>query len=129
MECHGRSATIIPWSIRQTAIYQRHQTCSATSDCILIQAPDSIQRRFFELVEDGSMAHFINHWTSLHEVYFGSITQNWAAYIKLLDTKIDEIVRPQGLLKLSIMLASYANYAYRDSKSNSRKLEKTNRTE
>jgi hypothetical protein len=109
VEFHGRPGTIIPWSIRQLAVYQRYDTSTKLSSCVLIQTSDRVQRRFFELAEDGDIARFPSHWSSLHKIYLGTLSNNWAAYIKLLDTKIEEIVSENLRLWADCSLAYISN--------------------
>lgn len=107
VECHGRLGTIIPWSIRQMGVCQRYNISTKLSSCVLIQTSDRVQNRIFELVEDGHIARFPYHWTFLHMIYLGTLSNKWTAYIKLLDSKIEEIVsRNNSLEPITLLLTT-----------------------
>jgi hypothetical protein len=59
---------------------------------MLIQTSARAQKRISEVVQDGDTARFLDHWTCLHELYLGTLNNNWTAYIKFLDAKVAEIV-------------------------------------
>ncbi len=80
------------WSIRQMAFYQKFNTCHNMSQSLLIQASDQVQKRIFQLVRDGHWADFPNHWTLFHEIYLGTLSHNWAAYIEWIDTHLSRVV-------------------------------------
>ncbi|KAE9377483.1 hypothetical protein N431DRAFT_527405 [Stipitochalara longipes BDJ] len=79
------------WSIRQMAFYQKFDTRHNLSQSLLIQTSDQVQRRIFQLVQDGHMADFPNHWTTFHEVFLGTLSHNWGAYIEWIDTQISKV--------------------------------------
>jgi len=80
------------WSIRQMAFYQHFNTRQNTSQSLLIQTSDQVQKRIFQLVQDGQIASFPNHWTFFHEVYLGTLSHNWGAYIEWIDTQLSKVV-------------------------------------
>lgn len=79
------------WSIRQMAFYQHFDTRNNVSQSLLIQTSDQVQKRIFQLVQDGHMVDFPNHWTSFHEVYLGTLSHNWGEYIEWVDTQLSKV--------------------------------------
>jgi hypothetical protein len=93
VELHGRPGAMIPWSIRQFGIYQKFETATKRSSCIFVQTSLDIQRRLAEVQKDHRTSKdVIDHWTCLHLLCIGTLSKNWAAYIKFLDKKVAEIV-------------------------------------
>ncbi|KAI9774961.1 MAG: hypothetical protein M1840_000177 [Geoglossum simile] len=91
VECHGRPGTTNPWSVRQMAVYQNFNDSTKLSSCLLIQTSVRAQKGISEAVQDGDTARIFDHWSCLHELYLGTLSDNWAAYIKCLDVKIADI--------------------------------------
>jgi hypothetical protein len=82
----------IAWSIRQMGVYQSYNTSTRTSSSLLIQTSAAVQKRVFELAQNGDISQLPNHWKNLHEIYLGTLSNNWSDYIKFLDEEISEIV-------------------------------------
>jgi hypothetical protein len=80
------------WSIRQMAFYQRFDTHHNTSQSLLIQTSDQVQKRIYQLAGEGNMTDFLNHWTSFHEIHLGTLSHNWGAYIEWIDTQLSKVV-------------------------------------
>ena len=101
VELHGRSEGITPWSVRQFGLYQKYDSVTGRSSCIFVQASLDIQRRLAEVKKERqTYQDVISHWTCLHLICIGTLSKNWAAYIKFLDKKVAEIVSD---LPLSLM--------------------------
>ena len=96
VELHGRQDTLIPWSIRETGIYQQFTIKAQSSDCVVIQSSRSVQKRFEEMGIGGNekFAGLPLHWSHFHEIVLSTVTSNWQEYIKLLDKSINDIVGP-----------------------------------
>jgi hypothetical protein len=93
VELHGRPGGITPWSVRQFGFYQKFDSHTKRSSCIFIQTSLDIQRRLAEVKKERQMYRdVISHWTCLHLIGIGTLSKNWAAYIKFLDKKVAEIV-------------------------------------
>jgi hypothetical protein len=93
VERHARPDTVIPWSVRQMAIYQKSNPYTKDSSCIILQPSQDFMRRMQELSEcHRQSSDFNSHWTCLHLLAIRSLGQNWPAYIKFLEIKIDKIV-------------------------------------
>lgn len=88
----SKSGSSIPWSIRQMAVYQKYNTSTRTSSCLLVQTSVAVERRIFELAQNGEIAQLPDHWKNLHEIYLGTCSSGWSDYIKFLDEAISEIV-------------------------------------
>jgi hypothetical protein len=93
IELHGRPGGLTPWSVRQFGLYQKFDSFTKHSSCIFIQTSLDIQRRLAEVKKQRqTYQDAISHWTCLHLICIGTLTKNWAAYIKFLDKKVAEIV-------------------------------------
>lgn len=101
VELHGRPGGITPWSVRQFGLYQKFNSATRRSSCIFIQTSLDIQRRLAELKKERQLYQdVISHWTCLHMICIGTLSKNWAAYIKFLDKKVAEIVSRLFLIGL-----------------------------
>ena len=80
------------WSLRQMAVYQRFDTSTKILGCVLIQTSTQVQKRILELSKDGGLAELSNHWTILHEVYFGTLGQNWAMFLQSINIEVGSTV-------------------------------------
>jgi hypothetical protein len=99
VELHGRPGGITPWSVRQFGLYQKFDSLTNRSSCIFIQTSLDIQRRLAEVKKERQLYQdILSHWTCLHLICIGTLSKNWAAYIKFLDKKVAEIVSSLCLL-------------------------------
>jgi hypothetical protein len=87
-----KAGSNIPWSIRQMAVYQNFNCATKTSSNILIQTSQNVQKQVFKLVQEGTMAVFPDHWKNVHEIHLSALSNSWIDYIKLLESKISDIV-------------------------------------
>jgi len=88
-----RTGGMTPWSVRQFGLYQKFDNSTERSSCIFIQTSLDIQRRLAEVKKDShTYQDVISHWTCVHLICIGTLSKNWAAYIKFLDKKVAEIV-------------------------------------
>ena len=93
VELHGRPGGITPWSVRQFGLYQKYNSVTKRSSCIFVQTSLDIQRRLAEVKKERqNYQDVIKHWTCLHLICIGTLSKDWAAYIKFLDKKVAEIV-------------------------------------
>jgi len=74
------------------AVYQNYNCATKTSSNILIQTSQNVQKQVFNLVLEDVMAVFPDHWKNVHEIHLSSLSNNWIYYIKLLESKISDIV-------------------------------------
>jgi hypothetical protein len=88
----SKPGPLIAWSIRQMGVYQTYNTSTKTSSSLLMQTSAAVQKRVFELAQNGGISQLPNHWKNLHEIYLGTLSNNWSDYIKLLNEEISEIV-------------------------------------
>jgi hypothetical protein len=89
VEKHDRMDRDIPWSVRQMAVYQRFETSTKQSSCILIQASAKAEKRLAEVTGDDALK---SHWAALHQCVLGTLSYGWAQYLRFLDIKISEAV-------------------------------------
>jgi hypothetical protein len=87
-----KPGSLIPFSIRQTGIYQKYHTPTKQSSNILLQTPQTVQKQIFRLVQEASMAGFPEKWGSAHEVLMGGLGGGWREYVGFLEARIGEIV-------------------------------------
>jgi hypothetical protein len=80
------------WSLRQMAVYQRFDTSSKMSESVLVQTSTQVQKRILELSKDGGLGELSNHWTILHEVYLGTLGQNWAIFLQSINLDVGSTV-------------------------------------
>jgi hypothetical protein len=93
-----KAGSNIPWSIRQMAVYQNFNCTTKTSSNILLQTSQNVQKQVFELVQEGTMAVFPDHWKNVHEIHLSSLSNNWIDYIKFLESKISDIVSSSEIM-------------------------------
>ncbi len=87
-----RHAVVGPWSIRQMAIYQQCNATRKISDCLLIQTSARVKSRITGMIKNGSIAELPQHWTYLHEVYFGTLSANWEEYFAHIEKQLSSLV-------------------------------------
>jgi hypothetical protein len=87
-----KAGSNIPWSIRQMAAYQIFCCATKTSSNIFIQTSQNVQKQVLKLVQEGTMAMLPDHWKNVHEIHLSSLSNNWIDYIRILESKISDIV-------------------------------------
>jgi hypothetical protein len=92
VELNNRPSDSNKWSIRQMGVYQRYNTATMDSNCILIQSSNQAQRRILELSNDSGLGNLANHWSILHEVYLGTLGQDWGLFLQSININIGSTV-------------------------------------
>ena len=83
----------MPWSLRQTGVYQQFHKTTSRGRFILIQPSKDVQRRMQEeFVENENYSNFSDHWFALHLLCLSTLSGNWISYLKFLERHIAAIV-------------------------------------
>jgi hypothetical protein len=85
------------------AVYQNFNYATKTSSNILVQTSQNVQKQVFELVQEGMMSKFPDHWKNVHEIHLGSLSNNWIDYIKFLELKISDIVSLSEIMYIELV--------------------------
>lgn len=87
------STKIVPWSIRQMAIYQKADSKTQETTSIIIQPSAEVWRRKNEIAGSTRACRKLSeHWTSLHMLILGTLNRNWTLYLQSLDISVDRLV-------------------------------------
>ncbi len=93
VELNGNKSDPVPWSVRQTVLYQRTDNAAQHGTALLVRASDDVKRRLEEELQDKSEPRGCwTHWTTLPELVITTLPGNWAAYIKFLNREVCKIV-------------------------------------
>lgn len=85
------------WSIRKMAIYQKADSKTQESKCIIVQPSAEVRRRKEEVAHDTfACIQLSEHWTGLHMLVLGTLNRNWTLYLQHLDAEIDRLVSPSA---------------------------------
>lgn len=49
------------------------------------------------------MAVFPDHWKNVHEIHLSSLSNNWIDYIKLLESKMSDIVSLSEIMYIELV--------------------------
>lgn len=81
------------WSDRQMAIYQKADSKTQESKCIIIQPSAEVRRRKEEVAHDiFACLQLSEHWTGLHMLVLGTLNRSWTLYLQYLDAEVDRLV-------------------------------------
>ena len=94
VELNDRLNTINPWSVRQVGIYQKFSASAQQSTCMFIQPSLDLLRRLREVLQKDGLQRdgLVGHWTALHLLIVGTLTRNWASYVRFLEQEMGKIV-------------------------------------
>jgi len=83
-----------PWSIRQTAIYQKFHTTTKQSCHITVRFSIEMENRLRTILEGSrdKAADFNSDWKNFHLLCLRSLCESWRQYINFLDLKVTELV-------------------------------------
>lgn len=70
------------WSMRHMAAYQHYHRTTKSSNCILIHASEHLERRVSTLADKNASTELPDHWTILHELWLGTLVQNWREFMQ-----------------------------------------------
>lgn len=89
MELNGRQPTENadhdPWSIRQTAIYQRYDQELNRIVFILISPSDVVKTAFTHALEEAGSNNKVLHPFDLHLMLVSLLHSNWRLYVRSLE--------------------------------------------
>lgn len=86
---HGRKSGY-PFSLRQTAVYQRFDDVRKTSKWIFVQAPDDFSNELRNSLSSGNQERSPR---DIHRCAFALAEQEWRDYICYLDAELRVLVR------------------------------------
>ena len=83
-----------PWSIRQTAVYQKFNITTRQSCHITVRLASEMETRLRRILEGDrdQAADFNSHWKNFHLLCLGSLSESWRQYINFLDMRITQLV-------------------------------------
>lgn len=92
---HGRASPHDPFSIRQTGIYQKFQSSSATSVWILLQPPETLSERLTAAAGHHQVSDPVAQ-LGYHVFIFQCLSENWRDYINYFEENFTSLVRDNG---------------------------------
>jgi hypothetical protein len=101
---HGREQQN-PWSLRQTAVYQRYDSTSRTSKWMIIQPSERLQVELTEYLElkdtiTGSVTITSCDAHTVHAMVFSSTERNWREYMNTLQRELSILVSTGDFIDL-----------------------------
>ncbi len=83
-----------PWSIRQTGVYQRYDTMTASSAWIVLQPSDYIRQRLYEALgrESDSVYDITLGPLHLHGLFLSASERNWDDWIEHIQRETEFFV-------------------------------------
>lgn len=93
MDRHGRKAAT-PWSLRQTAVYQRLDFQSRKSTWVILQPPANTYQRLKNELGRQKQTEVImsSNPMQLHLLFLSCTTANWKEYLSDLNKQLVELV-------------------------------------
>jgi hypothetical protein len=87
------STSLVPWSIRQMVIYQKANSKTQETKCIIVRPSVELCRRKYKIANSVSACRQLSdHWTGLHMLIVGTLNRNWTLYLQSLDISIDRLI-------------------------------------
>lgn len=97
MEKHGRPGLEDPWSVRQTAVYQRINVDEQSSIWLFVQVAKPIRNAIDAVMSGENGRNTVTgtarlHPSALHVYIITSNQHNWKDYVRYLDQIVNDFV-------------------------------------